>query len=321
MPADPAREPWPHLPAADWARTRAALHRRLQIVGKIRLSADPGLNHCWGSTLSLTPVGFTTGPMHFGDRCAEVVVDLLHDQLAFAGDDGSRDYVDLEPRPVREFYEAVAAAMTTLGLPFEIWPMPQELGPWDDLRPDGLLSTDAGHADYDGEHAWTFHRLLLSADRVLNRFRAEYLGKCSPSHLFWGSFDLACTRFDGEPAPPHPGGIPGLSDRVTREAYSHRCISAGFWAGDGADDAPGEPAFYSYAHPAPDGFGTAAENLPDSAYWMRSGGEYVLPVSAVRAAADPGAAAVRFLRGVYEAAADGLSWDRAALDRRPPARN
>ncbi|MCW5773254.1 MAG: hypothetical protein KIT16_16560 [Rhodospirillaceae bacterium] len=300
-------ETWPALPLAGWRDTCETLQLWTQIVGKIRLATTPWLNHAWHVTLYVSPRGLTTSPMPAGERQFEINFDFLDQVLAIAASDGQRRTVPLVPQTVADFHGRVMEALAALGIEVTIDRMPNELAA--PIRFD----LDRTHAAYDGEAARRFWRVLLQADRVMKQFRTGFLGKSSPVHFFWGSFDLAVTRFSGRRAPLHPGGIPHLADAVTREAYSHEVSSAGFWPGGGAID---YPAFYSYAYPAPAGFAAAAVQ-PRQAFFSEALGEFVLPYDAVRTAGDPDAALLAFLESTYLAAADLGGWDRAALECAP----
>jgi hypothetical protein len=304
VPAD-----WPALPYGDWEETATTLHLWTQIVGKIRLAQSPWTNHSWHVPLYLTARGLTTSPIPCHARLFELSFDFLDHQLVIQSSDGGCRQVALQPRSVADFHRAVFGALRELGLEVSIHTTPSELA---DAIPFEL---DTVHHHYDAQAAQRFWRALLQADRVFKEFRARFLGKCSPVHFFWGSFDLAVTRFSGRPAPPHPGGIPNFPDWVAREAYSHEVSSAGFWPGGGGIT---YPAFYSYAYPAPAGFAAAAVR-PDGAFWEPSLGEFLLPYEQVRNASSPDALLLDFLQSTYEAAADGAGWDRSALERQAGA--
>ncbi len=300
---------WPDLPYGDWSDTATTLHLWTQIVGKIRLVQTPWTNHSWHVPLYLTARGLTTSPIPCNGRLFELTFDFLDHQLVIQVSDGGRRLVALEPRSVADFHGAVFRALQELGLEVSIHTTPSEIA---DAIPFEL---DTVHHHYDPEAAQRFWRALLQADRVFKEFRARFLGKCSPVHFFWGSFDLAVTRFSGRSAPPHPGGIPNFPDWVAREAYSHEVSSAGFWPGGGGI---AYPAFYSYAYPAPAGFASAAVR-PEGAFWEPALGEFLLPYEQVRSAASPDALLLEFLQSTYAAAADGAGWDRAALEVHPGA--
>jgi hypothetical protein len=296
-------ESWPELRYARWKDTCATLHRWLQVVGKVRLALTPWLNHSWHATFYLTARGLTTSPIHYGQRSFEMTFDFIDHVLRIdAGSDSRR--IELRSRSVARFHDAVFLALAELGIAVSIHELPNEV-------PDPIrLDRDQVHAVYDSESAFRFFRVLTQVDRVFKQFRTGFLGKCSPVHLFWGSLDLAVTRFSGRRAPLHPGGVPSLPDTVAREAYSHEVSSAGFWPGGaGLDDA----AFYSYAYPAPAGF-REAKVQPAGAYFDANLGEFILPYAVLRAERDPDRALLDFLTTTYEAAANGAAWDRDALE-------
>jgi hypothetical protein len=305
----PAQPPsWPPLALADWEGSYHALHMRAQMVGKTRLLLAPMENHWWQVAFYLTARGLTTSPMPLGDRALEVDFDFLDHRLLTRTSDGASRALPLREESVADFYEAYVAALGELGFVGRLWPVPVELAeaiPFTDQRAAAPYDADAVH------RCWL---AMAQADRLLKRFRGRFLGKCSPVHFWWGSFDLSCTRFSGARAPRHPGGIPHLADRVTREAYSHACISAGWWPGTPGGLA--EPAFYAYAYPEPEGFPTAQVRPAECRYdsGLR---EWVLPYEAVRRSADPDGMVLDFLQGTYEAAATLGGWDRAALERPP----
>ena len=300
-------ESWPDLPYDAWRDTRDTLHLWTQVVGKIRLALTPWLNHSWHVPFYLTARGLTTSPMYYGHRSLEIAFDFNEHALEFTTSNGSRRRMTLGPRTVAEFYDSVMALLTEIGITIKITDLPSEI-------PGAIaFSRDRTHAAYDAEYVKRFWGVLIQADRVFKQFRTSFIGKSSPVHFFWGSFDLAVTRFSGRRAPPHPGGVPGLADAVVREAYSHEVSSAGFWPGGGAID---YAAFYSYAYPEPDGFrATAVE--PAAAAFNAALGEFLLSYDAVRTAPDPEAALLAFLHGTYAAAADAATWDRAALECAP----
>jgi hypothetical protein len=296
---------WPPLPYADWADTRATLHLWTQIIGKIRMARTPWLNHSWHVTLYVSARGLATGPIPAGARNFEIEFDFLGHVLWLRTSDGHVRQVALRPVSVAEFYADVNIALEELGLATPVKAMPCEIA---DCVP---FDEDTQHKSYDAEAAGRFHRALVRANRVLWHFRSGFIGKASPVHFFWGSFDLAVTRFAGPKAPRHPGGVPHLSDDVVREAYSHEVSSAGFWPGS-----PGPveyPAFYSYAYPAPEGFGAAAVK-PSDAFFDKTLGEFILPYDAVRNARDGDAVLMAFLQSTYDAAADLGRWERKALE-------
>jgi hypothetical protein len=296
---------WPPLPDADWADTRATLHLWTQVAGKIRLARAPWLNHSWQVTLYVSARGLTTGPIPDGGRSFEIEFDFIDHVLWLRASDGHVRQVELRPVSVAEFYADVQIALAELGLATAIDPMPCEIA---DAVP---FDQDMRHKSYDAAAAHRFWLALTRANHVLAHFRSGFLGKASPVHFFWGSFDLAVTRFSGRRAPPHPGGIPHLPNSVAREAYSHEVSSAGFWPGS-----PGPidyAAFYSYAYPAPAGF-DAAKVAPADAFFCKELGEFILPYDAVRNARDPDKVLMEFLQSTYAAAADLAHWDRSNLD-------
>jgi hypothetical protein len=305
---------WPSLPLEEWSETFATLHMWLQIVGKMRLVRSPWINHAWQTAFYVTARGLTTSPIPEGAGTFEAEFDFVDHRLVVRSSSGGSFALALEPQSVAAFYARVMAEMGKLGHPVKIYPRPNEVE--NPIRFD----EDETHRSYDGEYVQRFWRILVQADRVFKEFRARFIGKCSPVHLFWGAADLAVTRFSGRPAPRHPGGIPNLPDWVTREAYSHEVSSCGFWPGGGALP---YPVFYSYAYPAPAGF-AEAKVRPDAAVYNTDFGEFILPYDSVRQAESPDALLLDFLQSTYEAAADLAQWDRAALERkgdpREPAR-
>jgi hypothetical protein len=304
MSIDHKGEQWPALPYAAWKHTYETLHLWTQIVGKIRLTREPWLNHSWHVPLYVTARGLTTSPMPARGYAFQIDFDFIDHVLWVRTSDDHARQVMLAPKSVAEFYEEVMEALLELGLDTPITTLPCEIA-------DGTsFDKDNVHATYVPEHANRFWRILLSTHAVFSRFRTGFLGKVSPVHFFWGSFDLAVTRFSGRPAPLHPGLIPRLSDAIAREAYSHEVSSAGFWPGGGAID---YAAFYSYAYPAPDGFASATVK-PAEALFSQELGEFLLPYDAMRTAPDPEATLMAFLQSTYEAAASLGRWDRDALE-------
>ncbi len=298
---------WPSLPVSAWQDTYATLHMWTQIIGKIRLALAPKLNHWWHSTLYVTPRGLTTSSIPYGTLTFEIRFDFLDHHLQIETSDGTTKRIALFPRSVADFYHDVISTLQAIGIEVLIWTMPQEVA---DPIP---FNRDDKHAAYDPEYAQRFWRILLQTDRVMTAFRSRFTGKCSPVHFFWGSFDLAVTRFSGRRAPEHPGGVPNMADWVTREAYSHEVSSCGFWPGGGSVE---EPIFYSYAYPAPEGFRDYPIQ-PQEAFYSSDMGEFILPYEAVRQANDPDALLLAFLQSTYDAAANLGNWDRAALDYTP----
>ncbi len=304
-PTTVAPERWPELPYAAWKDTAATLHLWTQVVGKVRLAKTPWLNHAWHVTLYVTARGLTTGPIPDGERTFQIDFDFIDHLMWVRASDGHYRQVMLRPMPVVEFYGETMAALEQIGVAVTINTMPCEI-------PFAIaFERDAQHASYDSDAVERFWRILLATNDVMARFRTGFLGKASPVHFFWGSFDLAVTRFSGRKAPRHPGGIPHLPDRVAVEAYSHEVSSAGFWPGGGGP--VDYPAFYSYAYPAPAGF-SEAKVKPEAAFFSKILGEFLLPYDAMRRAPDPDAALMDFLQSTYEAAADLGKWDRAALE-------
>ncbi|MEM8575604.1 MAG: DUF5996 family protein [Pseudomonadota bacterium] len=299
-----ANETWPDLPYAAWRDTVSTLHLWTQIAGKIRLVQTPWLNHSWHCALYVTPRGLTTSEIPYGNRSFELNFDFIRHVLIISSDDGATKEIELRPRSVADFYAAVMAALTELGLPVRIHQVPNEI-------PDAVrFSEDETHASYNPDYAERHWRALVQIDRVFKLFRTGFLGKSSPVHFFWGSFDMAVTRFSGRTAPLHPGGVPNLPDAVAQEAYSHEVSSAGFWPGSAGVE---YAAFYAYAYPEPEGYAKAPVK-PAEAFYDDTLKEFVLPYEAVRIAADPDQALLDFLITTYEAAANGAKWDRAALD-------
>lgn len=296
---------WPEVPLAGWVETRDTLHRWLQIVGKVRLRLTPPINHSWHTTLYLTARGLTTSPIPHESRTFNIDLDFIDHQLRISATDGASGGFALAPQSVASFYARLIDELARMKLPVRIVARPNEL-------PDATpFSEDEVHRSYDADAVHRFWRALAQADRVLKRFRGGYIGKCSPVHVFWGAMDLAVTRFSGRTAPLHPGGIPNLPDRITREAYSHEVSSCGFWSGTAPVD---YPAFYAYAYPQPEGF-AAARVEPDGAFYSADFGEFILSYDRVRTASDPDETLMAFLQSTYTAAADLAKWDRRALER------
>jgi hypothetical protein len=297
----------PSLPLAAWQDTYETLHLWTQIVGKIRLTLAPQINHWWHSTLYLTPRGLTTSAMPYGTRFVEISFDFLDHHLKIETSDGITRTIALAPRSVADFYQDVMGTLRAMGIDVRIWTMPQEI---QDAIP---FEQDETHAAYDPEYAQRFWRIIVQADRVMTAFRSRFIGKSSPVHFFWGSFDLAVTRFSGRRAPEHPGGVPNMADWVTREAYSHEVSSCGFWPGGGEVV---NPVFYAYAYPTPEGFKDYPIQ-PKEAFYSSEMGEFILPYEAVRQADNPDEMLLTFLQSTYDAAANLGNWDRAALERTP----
>ena len=295
-------EVWPSLPLGEWQDTYQTLHMWTQIVGKVRLALSPPVNHWWATTLYVTPRGLTTSAIPSGTRTFEVTFNFLDHTLWIQSSDGASRAMGLYPRSVADFYREIMALLRSLGLDVTINPLPQEVA--NPIRCD----IDEEHAAYDAAYATRWWRILLQSARVLQQFRARFIGKVSPVHFFWGAFDLAVTRFSGRRAPERPG-----ADRVQREAYSHEVSSCGFWPGMVGGPVQ-EPAYYAYMAPEPAGFAAAAVQ-PAAAAYNRELGEFILPYEAVRTAEDPDAALLAFAQSTYEAGATLAKWDRAALER------
>jgi hypothetical protein len=298
---------WPDIPYAPWQDTSETLHQWLQIVGKYRLAYTPWFNHSWHATFYLTARGLTTSLIHCAEKSVQIDFDFVDHRLIMLSSDTQSRSLPLEPMSVAEFHERFRSMVDELGVSIDFDGTPNELA--DPIR----FADNTAPGAYDADAVQRYWRALLLVDRVFKQFRVGFLGKVSPVHLFWGSFDVAVTRFSGRNAPRHPGGIPALPDAVTREAYSHEVSSAGFWPGGGG---LGFPAFYSYAYPTPDGFGEQPVT-PNEAYFDATLGEFLLPYEAVRLAADPERTLLGFMQTTYDAAAQLGDWDRDALDCPP----
>jgi hypothetical protein len=295
---------WPSIPLAAWSETRDTLHLWTQIVGKIRLARTPWLNHGWHVALYVSPKGLTTSAIPHGTRTFEIEFDFIRHRLEIRTDRRETRHIDLVPRTVADFYAALMIALEELHLPVTVNELPSEI-------PGAIrFSQDTTHAAYDADAVTRFFRALTQVDRVLKQFRTGFLGKSSPVHFFWGSFDLAVTRFSGRRAPAFTGSAPGLAANVMKEAYSHEVSSAGFWTGSGGID---YPAFYSYAYPAPESFKDCKVH-PREAFFSEALSEFVLPYDVVRTAKDPDSTLLAFLESTYEAAAVAGRWDRALLE-------
>lgn len=295
---------WPEIPFEAWRETCSALHLYTQIVGKYRLARTPWVNHSWHATLYVNARGLTTAPIPDGPGITEIAFDLISHAVVGTASDGRRAGFPLGPMSVAEFRARFVDLIASLGGT-----------PVFDGRPNEVpnpvpFREDRRTRPYDAAAVARFFHALVAIEKVFYRFRTGFLGKVSPVHLFWGSFDLAVTRFSGRPAPRHPGGVPALPDDVTREAYSHEVSSAGFWPGGGGTEFP---AFYSYAYPVPNGFADVPA-APEGAYFDRKLGEFLLPYDAVRKSADPETMLMAFLESTYRAAADLGHWDRDALE-------
>jgi Family of unknown function (DUF5996) len=293
---------WPELPHDAWSDTCTTLHLWTQVVGKIRLATTPWVNHSWHVPLYVNSRGLTTSAMPHGARTFAMQFDFVDHVLDIDVSDGQHRKFALEPQSVAQFKGKVDAALASLGVPVAIRDFPCEI--------EGAVpfSQDHAHAAYDPVYAQRFWHVLVQVNRVMQKFRSGFIGKCSPVHFFWGSFDLAVTRFSGRRAPMHPGVAPGLAPIVMQEAYSHEVSSAGFWPGGRGVDA----LFYSYAYPEPEGFRDSS--VPDTASYSEAMGEFVLPYAAVRASSDPDGLLLDFMQSTYAGAADRGKWDRAALE-------
>ncbi len=296
---------WPELPFEAWKDTAATLHMWTQIAGKIRTVQTPWLNHSWHVTLYVTPRGLTTSPIPYGERTFQIDFDFIRHQLLIQTCDDEVRILPLRAQPTADFYASVMNALRELDLTVEIVAKPNEV---EEAIP---FPEDRKHSSYDPEWAHRFWRVLLQVDRVFKRFRSGFNGKSSPVHFFWGSFDLAVTRFSGRTAPPHPGGYPNMPDDIMREAYSHEVSSGGFWPGS---EAMPYPIFYSYAYPTPEGF-SDAKVLPAQAGWNENLGEFVLKYEDVRTAENPEEALLSFLQTTYECAASLAGWDLRAFEQ------
>jgi hypothetical protein len=302
--AETSSATWPALPYSEWRETAATLHLWLQIVGKIALVQRPWVNHSWHVALRITARGIGTGLIPHDAGSLQIDFDFVDHCLRLQAVDGRTVSLPLEPQPTSKFYRNVMSSLSSLGVPVKIRTMPNELA--DPIAFD----VDEIHSAYDPEYANRYWRVLVQTQRVFEAFRSRFIGKCSPVHFFWGSADLAVTRFSGRTAPTHPGGVPHLPDWVAREAYSHEVSSAGFWAG--GEQYP-EACFYSYAYPEPPGY-AAARVSPVGASYSDALREFVLPYEVARRAASPESAILEFLQTTYEAAADLGKWPRDALE-------
>jgi len=301
--------PWPDLPFAEWQDTAVTLHMWNQNIGKVRLTLSPWTNQSWHVTLYVTSRGLTTSPIPHGTRTFEINFDFIDHQLRIDTSDGERRLIELKPRSVADFYRSVMKSLDELHLSVTIHKLPNEIEnpvPFDE---------DEEHRAYDREYANRFWRVLVQSDRVFKEFRSRFCGKCSPVHFFWGSFDLAVTRFSGRPAPPHPGGVPHLPDAITREAYSQEVSSLGFWPGN---TAAAMPIYYSYAYPEPAGF-AEVKVQPAAAFYEPKFREFMLPYDLVRSAENPDQVLLDFAQSTYDAASTLAKWDREALQEVKPS--
>jgi hypothetical protein len=296
---------WPALPLTEWADTCATLQLWTQIVGKIRLARTPLVNHWWNVTLYVTSRGLTTSPIPHGALSFQIDFDFISHRLIVQVSNGDTATIPLTPRSVADFHAEFMSTLRKLGLDTHIWTMPVEI-------PDAIpFEKDDKHTSYDPEYANRFWRALVQSERVFSRFRSRFIGKVSPVHFFWGSFDLAITRFSGRTAPDLNSESPNLGAWVMREAYSHEVSSCGFWPGNGGYD---QAAFYSYAYPEPPGFDHASVRQA-GAFYDKGLGQFILPYDVVRLAEDPDHALMEFLQSTYEAAAGLAAWDRSGLER------
>ncbi|MBB6091689.1 hypothetical protein HNQ60_000535 [Povalibacter uvarum] len=295
---------WPDIPFEPWRDTCSALHLYAQLIGKYRLARTPWVNYSWHATFYVSARGLTTSLVPDGSGGVEISFDLLEHLVTGASADGRSAQFSLKPMSVATFHARFVELLQSLGA------TPEDFGQPNEVPHPIRFTEDHVERPYDAAAVTRYFQALVAVDRVFKRFRTSFLGKVSPVHLFWGSFDLAVTRFSGRTAPLHPGGVPALPDSVTREAYSHEVSSAGFWpGGNGVDSA----AFYSYAYPKPDGFETARPS-PSAAYFDEKLGEFLLPYEAVRRSSDPEATLMEFLESTYRIAADLGNWDRAVLE-------
>lgn len=295
---------WPSLPFDEWKDTCATLHMWTQVIGKIRLAQAPLVNHWWQVALYVTSRGLTTSPIPYGARFFTIDFDFIDHRLLIETSDGRRESFALVSSSVADFYREVMGRLRSLGLDVRIWTMPVEI-------PDPIpFEQDRAHKTYDATYAHRFWQVLAQAQRVLGVFRSRFVGKVSPVNFYWGSFDLAISRYSGRRAPLHPS-VPYTADSITREAYSHEVSSCGFWPGNGGF---GRPAFYSYAYPEPAGFADAPAR-PSDGFYSRDLREFILPYDAARQAATPDDDLLAFAQSAYDAAADRGQWNRAELER------
>jgi hypothetical protein len=300
---------WPDLPFAAWSGTCNTLILWLQIVGKVRIACTPLINHWWNATFKVTSRGPSAPAMPYHGRTFDVLFDFTDHRVLIATSDGRTETLALAPMAVADFYAAFIQALRRLGIDVHIWTMPSEI---ENAIP---FQKDRTHAQYDPGYVQKFWQAVLQAHRVMTEFRARFIGKASPVHFFWGSFDLVVTRFSGRRAPPPTSTTPNVAAWVMNEAYSHEVSSCGFWPGNGGY---GRAAFYVYAYPEPAGYGDTKLKTAEAAY-DKTLGQFILPYDAVRHASDPDALLLGFLQETYEAAADLAKWDRAALERKSGA--
>jgi Family of unknown function (DUF5996) len=303
--------PWPDLPLSAWSETCETLLRWTQIAGKVRLALTPLVNHWWNVTFYVTSRGLVAPANSYRGRSFDIVFDFVDHELRIVTSEGRVESLALAPMSVADFYAAFMARLRRLDIDVHIWTMPSEIV---DAVP---FDQDRTHAQYDREYAARFGRALVQAARVMHEFRARFIGKTSPVHFFWGSFDLAVTRFSGRTAPPPQSETPHVAKWVMAEAYSHEVSSCGFWPGNGGY---GRAAFYVYAYPEPAGYGDARLRSSGEGFYDKNVGQFILPYDAVREARDPDALLLGFLQHTYAAAADLAKWDRRALERGDPSR-
>ncbi|HEY2528543.1 MAG TPA: DUF5996 family protein [Xanthobacteraceae bacterium] len=296
---------WPDLPFAAWAESCETLHLWTQIAGKVCLALTPLINHWWNVTLRVTARGLAAWSVPYQGRAFDIVFDLINHRLDIEASDGRRESITLQPMAVADFYGEFMERLRRLGIDVHIWTTPGEI---DNAVP---FDRDRMHAQYDRAFVERFHQALVQSNRVMTEFRARFIGKASPVHFFWGSFDLAVTRFSGRTAPPPKGNTPNVAGWVMAEAYSHEVSSCGFWPGNGGY---GRAAFYVYAYPEPDRYGDTRLRTSE-AFYDQSLGQFILPYDAVRQARDPDALLLGFLQETYEVAAELANWDRQALER------
>jgi hypothetical protein len=296
---------WPDLPLAAWSETCETLHRWTQVAGKVRLALTPLVNHWWNVTFRVSSRGLIAPANPHAGGTFDIIFDFVDHRLRIAASDGRTEGFALAPMSVADFYAAFMRCLRRLGIDVHIWTMPSEI---EDAVP---FDQDRRHAQYDPDYAGRFSQALLQSVRVMNEFRARFIGKASPVHFFWGSFDLAVTRFSGRTAPPPTGITPNVANWVMAEAYSHEVSSCGFWPGNGGY---GRAAFYVYAYPEPAGYGDMRLNTAEAGY-DKNLGQFILPYDTVRQARDPDALLLGFLQETYAAAADLAKWDRQALER------
>ena len=297
---------WPELPLEAWKDTYATLHMWTQIVGKVRLALSPKINHWWEVPLYVTSLGLTTSPIPYDGGIFEIHFDFIHHKLFMRTSQDAERVIALRPRSVADFYKEFMRCLESLGIHVKIWKMPCEV-------PNPIaFDQDTEHASYDPEYANRFWRILVATDEIFKEFRSRFIGKSSPVHFFWGSFDLAVTRFSGRRAPARPS-----ADIITREGYSHEVISVGFWPGDG--EVIKDAAFYAYAAPEPAGFKDSAVQ-PPQAFYSAEKNEFFLMYEDVRRSKSPEQALLDFCQSTYDAGANLAHWDRAELER-PGARS